>query len=69
MQSPEHVNHDIPGIGIVRAREGTSTAELAGAVKFWHDKCMSARRDGFIGGTVFTLLFTLCSFGVVHLLR
>ena len=68
MSFPEYENFDVPGVGEVRARKGTSTAELAGAVKFWHDKYQSARLDGFIGGSVFTLLVSLCGFGVFYLL-
>lgn len=48
---------ELPGVGEIRARPGTSTFELAGAAKFWHDKCQSARRDGFLGGVTFTTLF------------
>jgi hypothetical protein len=72
MQQPlsdDYETHDLPGIGNVRARRGTSTVELAGAVKYWHDKCVSARRDGFLGGAVFTLLVMVCGFGMFHLLR
>ena len=60
---------DVPGVGELKARIGTSTLELAGAVKFWHDKYQSARLDGFIGGAVFTLMFSACCFGVYYLLR
>lgn len=41
---------DIPAVGEVKARPGTSTHELAGAVKYWHDKSKTASRDGFIRG-------------------
>jgi hypothetical protein len=41
---------ELPGVGEIRARAGTSTLELAGAAKFWYDKYQSARTDGFIGG-------------------
>lgn len=60
---------DIPGIGELRARPGTSTAELAGAVKYWHDKYQKARLDGFIGGAGFAFMFSLVSYGAYYLLR
>lgn len=43
---------ELPGAGEVRARVGTSTHELAGAVKFWHDKYGHAWRDGFVSACV-----------------
>lgn len=58
---------DIPGIGELRARPGTSTAELAGAVKYWHDKAQSARWDGFIAGGSFSFMVTLVGFALYHL--
>jgi len=69
MQNEEYETLDLPGVGELRARKGTSTLELAGAVKFWHDKYNSARLDGFIGGSAFSLLFSACCFGVYYLLR
>lgn len=44
----EYVSNEVPGVGEVRARKGTSTVELAGAVSFWHSKYQEARKDGFI---------------------
>ena len=48
---------DLPGVGEIRARPGTSTMALAGAAKFWHDKYQSARKDGFIAAV--SLIATL----------
>lgn len=45
--SDDYVNNEVPGLGDVRARVGTSTAELAGAAKFWHEKSKVAWRNGF----------------------
>ena len=67
--APEYENIDLPGIGEVRARRGTSTVELAGAVKYWHDKYITAHRSGFLRGAMFSFLVTACGFGVFHLLR
>lgn len=69
MPNEKYETIEVPGVGEIRAREGTSTLELAGAVKFWHDKYQSARLDGFVGGSVFTLMFCICSFGVYYILR
>lgn len=68
MGSQKQIEFELPGIGEIRAREGTSTVELAGAVKFWHDKYKSARTDGFIGGVAFSTMFAICSFGAYYLL-
>jgi len=65
----EYENYEVPGVGEVRARLGTSTAELAGAVKFWHDKYNSARTDGFIAGVVFSGLFGLLCYAAYYLSR
>lgn len=60
---------DLPGIGEFQAREGTSTHELAGAVKFWHDKYQSARREGFWGGVGITSITALIGGAVMFYLR
>lgn len=44
--------NDIPGIGEVRARRGTSTSELAGAAAFWAAKYKTAWRDGFLSACI-----------------
>jgi hypothetical protein len=51
-QAQESESFEIPGVGELRARPGTSTAELAGAVKVWHDKYQTAHTSGFIDGAV-----------------
>lgn len=48
MEERESVS--LPGVGEIRGRLGTSTMQLAGAAKFWHDKYRSAKRDGVIAG-------------------
>ena len=55
-QENDYANYDLPGVGELRARRGTSTAELAGMAKHWHDKAKSAYIDGFAAGGVFMLL-------------
>ncbi len=37
---------EVPGVGEILARPGTSTAELAGAVKYWHTKATEAYANG-----------------------
>lgn len=67
---------ELEGIGEVRAREGTSTHALAGMARYWHDKykadiepqIVSARRTGFLGGSVFSALAILVSYSVYYLL-
>jgi hypothetical protein len=51
-QAQESETFDIPGVGELRARPGTSTAELAGAVKVWHDKYQKAHQSGRIDGAI-----------------
>lgn len=46
-ESKTSVN-EVPGVGTLRARAGTSVAELAGAVSFWHKKAETAWKDGFL---------------------
>ncbi len=43
---------DIPGVGELRARPGTSTAELAGAVDYWHKKAKASYADGISVGKI-----------------
>jgi len=63
MQSQEFESFEVPGVGEVRARAGTSTVELAGAVKYWHDKYKdeveSVRVAAFTAGVALTSLFGL----------
>lgn len=56
---------DLPGVGELRSRRGTSTAELAGMAAFWHKRSIKSWRDGFFTASVmwFTLGFiTLVSY-------
>lgn len=69
MSSQEYENIDLPGVGEIRGRQGTSTIELAGAVKYWHDKCQSARTDGAIGGITLVLMADLLAAGLYFYLR
>ena len=48
---------DLPGVGEIRGRPGTSTMVLAGAAKFWHDKYQSAKLDGAIAAVVIIAVF------------
>lgn len=63
---------DIPGVGELPARKGTSTYELAGAVKVWHDKYQKAHKsgviDGAVGGIALILLVELLGFATYYFL-
>ena len=48
----ERESIELPGVGELRGRPGTSTMALAGAAKFWHDKYQRARKDGFIAASI-----------------
>lgn len=65
----ERTVNDIPGVGEVRARAGTSTAELAGAAKFWHDKYQTAWRDGFISASLVGSLVGIGAYLAIHFLQ
>ena len=69
MSQEESVSIELPGVGEVRARPGTSTAEMAGMVKYWHDKCQSARTDGFLAGITLLGMAELLITGLYFLLR
>ncbi len=62
MASKEYESYDLPAVGEVRARSGTSTAELAGAVKVWYDRYQTARKDGFIAGVSLLAMAELLAF-------
>lgn len=64
--SENYENVEIPGVGEIRARPGTSTMELAGAVKYWHEKCRSARVDGFIGGLGLGAFLSLAGWAIYY---
>lgn len=54
MSETDYVVSEVPGVGEVKARRGTSTAELAGAVKYWHDRYQNEAntpfKTGFLSG-------------------
>lgn len=52
--------NDIPGIGEVRAREGTDIAVISGAAKHWHTKYKESRNTWLVRGFVLGAV----SFGV-----
>ncbi len=69
MASEKLDSFELPGIDEFKAREGTSTHILAGAVKFWHDKYQSARADGFIAGVSLIAVAEILASGVYFYLR
>lgn len=63
MEKEVYESFEIPGVGELKARKGTSTAELAGAVKYWHDRynteVVSVRLAAFTGGVALTAFIGL----------
>jgi hypothetical protein len=66
--SDKMVKEEVPGVGDVLAREGTSTAMLIGAVSFWSKKSKSSWRDGFLSATIFYACLTIAGVIVTHYL-
>jgi len=60
---------ELPGVGEIRGRPGTSTMALAGAAKFWHDKYQSARKDGFIAAVSLIAAFEVFAGIIYHYWR
>jgi hypothetical protein len=56
VENREVVN--LPAVGEIKGRPGTSTMELAGMASYWHKKFLSARKEGRIEGA--TALAALC---------
>jgi len=69
MDEKNYETLELPGVGEIRARRGTSTLELAGAVKHWHDRAKTAYIDGFVGGSVVTALVSIAGGLAYHYLR
>lgn len=69
MGSSKYDTFDVPGVGEFQAREGTSTHELAGAVKFWHDKSKTAWIDGFSAGAIITAIASITFGAIFYYLR
>jgi hypothetical protein len=67
MSNSDYEVAEVPGVGEIRARRGTSTLELAGGMKYWHDKYQSARMDGFIGGVSLSAMVALISGAIYYL--
>ncbi len=67
METSERVSFDLPGVGELKARPGTSTAELAGMASFWHKKSKTAWRDGFISACVILGLAGIAAGAAIHL--
>jgi hypothetical protein len=76
----ERLSFDVPGVGEIRARPGTSIAELAGAISYWHTKAQEAYgngtevgkrlgfRNGFGAGAALTAVLFAVSLSI-HYLR
>ncbi len=63
MEKEQYDSFELPGVGELKARSGTSTHELAGAVKYWHDRYKreveTVRSSAFIAGVAMTSLVGL----------
>ncbi len=76
MASSKYDAFEIPGVGEIQAREGTSTHELAGAVKVWHDRYQeahnqiwAARRQGTIAGIAMLSMVEIFALVIYRLLH
>lgn len=69
MSSENYESVDLPGVGEIRARPGTSTLELAGAAKHWHNKYKSAKIDGFISGASLVVILEVVIVAAYYCLR
>jgi hypothetical protein len=74
----ERKSYEVPGVGELMARPGTSTAELAGAASFWYKKYQTAYsdgaesarskalKDGFIAATTLIAALEFAAFLIYH---
>lgn len=69
MSEPSYESVELPGVGELHGRKGTSTMELAGIGKYWHDKYQSARTDGLIAGASAVFMLDLLVAGLYFYLR
>ena len=69
MPNDKYESVEIPGVGEVRARPGTSTLELAGAVKHWHDKYQVAHKAGLINGVTIIAAVEVCAAALYYAFR
>ncbi len=66
---------DLPGVGEIRPRRGTAVHELAGGIRFWHDrakfwekKYANARNGGLLAGLALSLATAAVAYVVCHFL-
>lgn len=60
---------EVPGVGEVRGRPGTSTIELAGAASYWHKRWKTAYVDGAAAGILMTVFSQLLLAAAYYLIR
>ncbi len=69
MSEAQYENIEIPGVGDIRARKGTSTLELAGAAKHWYDRYQTARIDGIVAGASAVVMAELVITAIYYIIR
>jgi len=60
---------EVPGVGEVRGKPGTSTIELAGAASYWYKRWKTAHIDGVIAGVALTVFSELLLGAAYYLIR
>ena len=68
-EQKDRIAYELPGVGELRGRPGTSTMELAGMAAFWHGKFKTAKRDGFIAGASVSAVLVTALNIAIHYLR
>ena len=69
MDRTESESFNLPAVGELRARPGTATHELAGGMKYWHDKAKTARLDGIVAGGSLVVFAELVCYAAYYLIR
>lgn len=69
MEKQNYDTFDVPAVGELRARPGTAVHEMAGAVKYWHDKAKTAHVDGFVAGGFVVVFAELLGYSIYYVIR
>lgn len=60
--SDDYGSETVEGVGEIYGRRGTSTLELAGAARYWHNKFKTARYNGICLGFLLGSIFASVAF-------